>query len=324
MITRVKFFALLLKQSLTRIPVMSLNDEINILNGRMNKFYYTLFNIIAITVIIYLGVDSFYRVIRMKYTEVDIKTFNSPVIEEETSSLRSSVNDYRTIIDRSIFSKINVPAQSGDIIIDDLDSTSLKLVLIGTIAGNKETSAAIIQDTSTRPKTQGLYRIGDTIQHAEIKSIVRKNVVLRVGNRDEVLTMEESESSGTVTSQAETVAQAAPTTTTAVIERNINLKREYIEESLKDLNGLLSQASIRPHSTDGEADGLTITGIKAGSIFRRMGLRNGDIIQGVNNNTIQTTEDIMNMYNDLISAPEISLQITRRNQARSFNYTITD
>ena len=303
---------------------MSLNDEINILSGRMNKFYYALFNIIAITIIIYLGVDSFYRVIRMKYTQVEIKAFDSPVIEDDTSSVRSSVNDYRTIIDRSIFSKINVPAQSGEINIDDLDSTSLKLVLIGTIAGDKKTSAAIIQDTSTRPKTQGLYRIGDTIQNAEIKSIVRKNVVLRVGNRDEVLTMEESESEASATSQVQTVAQATPTTTTAVIERNISLKREYIEESLKDLNGLLSQASIRPHSTEGVPDGLTITGIKAGSIFRRMGLRNGDIIQGVNNNTIQTTEDIMNMYNDLISAPEISLQITRRNRARSFNYTFTE
>ena len=69
---------------------------------------------------------------------------------------------------------------------------------------------------------------------------------------------------------------------------------------------------------------MAVTGIKAGSIFRKMGLRNGDIVKGVNDNEIKSTEDLINIYNDLKSAPDISLQIMRRGQERSLNYSFTD
>lgn len=303
---------------------MFLQNKLNIFNGRMAKFYYILFNMIAITIIIYIGVDTFYRVVRIKYTMVDTQSTVSQDIEEERASVNPSLSNYKTIADRNIFSKIAVTAQDNAINIDELDSTSLKLVLIGTFAGDNETSAAIIEDTSTRPNTKGLYRIGDNIQNAEIKSIVRKKVVLRVGNKDEVLSMEDLKSSDTTKTAAQTTTSETTETSSAVIVRNVPIARSLINESLGDLNELLSQASIKPHSTDGEPDGLTITGIKAGSIYRRMGLRNGDLITGVNNEPIQTTEDIIGMYNDLKSASEVSLQITRRGRARSFNYSISD
>lgn len=289
----------------------------------MAKFYYILFNLIAITIIIYIGVDTFYRVVSMEYTQVDIQSTVSPDIEEERTSVNASLRDYKAIADRNIFSRIAVTAQDSTINIDELDSTSLKLVLIGTFAGDNEVSAAIIQDNSARPSTKELYRIGDTIQNAEIKSIFRKKVVLRVGNKDEVLSMEVAKSGDTAKATVQTAAETTETSG-SVIERDIPIKRSLINESLGDLNELLSQASIKPHTTDGEPDGLTITSIKAGSIYRRMGLRNGDIITGVNNEPIKSTEDLISMYNDLKSSPEVSIQITRRGQERSFNYSLTD
>lgn len=303
---------------------MYLQNKLNIFNGRMAKVYYIIFNLIAITIIIYIGVDTFYRVVRMKFTLVQVQSSITQAIGEETASVKARLSDYKVISDRNIFSKVAVTAQDSAVNIDELDSTSLKLVLIGTIAGNDETSAAIILDNSVRPSTKELYRIGDKIQSAEIKSIVRRKVVLRVGNKDEVLSMEETESLATAAAPVQTAAVETTAISAATIERDIPIKRSLINESLGDLNELLSQASIKPHSTDGEPDGLTITGIKAGSIYRRMGLRNGDIITGVNSEPIKSTEDIIGMYNDLKSSPEISLQITRRGQERSFNYTISD
>ncbi|MBN1628033.1 MAG: PDZ domain-containing protein [Deltaproteobacteria bacterium] len=298
-------------------------QNLNIFNGRTAKFYYIIFNLIAVTICIYIGVDTFYRVVRMKYTNAQAQSPITRAIEEETSSVKSELSDYKVISDRNIFSNVDVAAKDSAVNIDDLDSTSLKLALIGTIAGNDETSAAIIQDSSIKPVTKGLYRIGDKVQDAEIKSIFRKKVVLRVGNKDEVLSMEEAGSRDTATPAVQTTAVSTQSSA-ATIVRDIPIKRALINESLGDLNELLSQASIKPHSTDGEPDGLTITGIKAGSIYRRMGLRNGDIITGVNDEPIKSTEDIVGMYNDLKSSPEISLQITRRGQERSFNYTISD
>jgi len=293
--------------------------------GSMSKIYYILFHIIAISIIIYLGVDIFYGGMRMKYSQVETKASDAHKKSEEESTVKRNFNDYKTIIDRNIFSKVIAPTQKGDSSIEEMKNTTLKLVLIGTIAGDDKTSAAIIEDTGTN--TQGLYRVGDDIQSAVIKSITRKQIVLKIGNREETLAMEESGSEGKATAsdsgQTDTITKAALSAPEAN-EKEIALKRADIDKSLADANEQVSQLSIKQHSTDGVQDGLIITGIKAGTIFRKMGLRNGDIIKSVNNDAIKTTEDIMSMYNELKSAPDISLQILRRGQEKILNYSITD
>jgi general secretion pathway protein C len=306
---------------------MFLHNKINIINTHMERFYYVIFNIIAITIIVYIGVDAFQRIVRMQFVQVNVKEVQPDVTAEQTPVVEPALKDYGPIIDRNIFSKINVdPAKNGEAD-TNLKLTSLKLTLLGTIAGDNKTSAAIIEDSGTR--TQVLYKTGDNIQGAIVKSIARNQVILKLGNKEEVLTMGEEPLSGDGTTtvsdqnQRQSASQSLPAALTGA-ERNITMNRSEINESLKDLNELLSQASIQPHSTDGQQDGLAVTGIKAGSIFRKMGLRNGDIVKSVNNEAIKSPEDLINMYNDLKSAPDISVQILRRGQERTLNYNFID
>jgi general secretion pathway protein C len=307
------------------------HGKVNVLNTHMARFYHVIFNIFAITMIVYIGVDAFHRIVRSRFAQVDTKVTQSIATPVQTPVVKSALNDYQAITDRNIFSKINVsPLKNGEVA-NDLKLTSLKLSLMGTIAGNSKTSAAFIEDAGT--KTQGLYKVGDNIQGAVIKSITRNKVTLKIGARDEVLTMgEDASSKGKTTSPLSTsnlgqsqivAAQAIPAAITDA-ERNISMNRAEINSSLKDLNELMSQASIQPHSTDGQADGLAVSGIKAGSIFRKMGLRNGDIVKSVNNEAIKTPEDLINMYNDLKSSPDVSVQILRRGQERTLNYNFVD
>ena len=294
----------------------------------MRKFYYIIFDIIAIAAIIYIGVDIFYRVVRTELIQVDITGVDSRDISVSKQADISRLTDYQIIIDRNLFSSVSdILIKNAGIDTQDLKATSLKLTLLGTIYSNDKNSAAVIEDTTK--KTQGLYREGDSIQNAVVKSILAGKVVLRVDNHDEILTIDELKSSETVIAPPSSVqtasvsAQAAPAAT-AVTERKISIKREDVEESFEDINDLISQATIQPHYTDGEADGLTVTGIKAGSIFRKMGLRNGDIVKGVNDNQIKTAEDLISMYNDLRSDSNVSLQIIRRGQETNLNYTFID
>jgi general secretion pathway protein C len=294
----------------------------------MRKFYYIIFDIIAIAVIIYIGVDTFYRVVRTELIQVDITGTESRAISVDKQAGISRLSDYQTIIDRNLFSKISgVPLKDADINTEDLKPTSLKIALLGTICSDNQNSAAVIEDTAKR--TQGLYREGDGIQNAVVKSILAGSVVLRVGDHDEILAMDEPKSSETVigpvsSGQTPSVGPQAAPVTAAVTERRISIKRDDIEESFEDINDLISQATIHPHYTDGEADGLTVTGIKAGSIFRKMGLRNGDIVKGVNDNEIKTAEDLISMYDDLRLDSNVSLQIIRRGRETNLNYTFID
>ena len=84
----------------------------------------------------------------------------------------------------------------------------------------------------------------------------------------------------------------------------------------------MEQARIRPHIEEGRPSGISITGIKPNTIFRKLRLRNGDIITGVNGDSIETVEDAMKIFGDLTSASEVQVEIKRRGRKRVLNYKI--
>ena len=290
----------------------------------MTKFYYTIFNILALTAIIYTGIDSFYRIVKGQLQQVHIEETEMKRNTDKNHHIKVRLTDFRAITDRNLFTKVEKPQKEPDQSkIESLEPTSLKIALMGTIVGDRENAAAVIEDTGKRK--QDLYRVGDSIQNAVLKTILRGKVVLQVGDKDEILIMEETDSTGRDQENRKTESPSGgelPGTLTpgSPPERTISVRRSDIDNAVADINDLLSQASIRPHFTDGEADGLAITGIRAGSIFRKMGLRNGDIVQGVNERDIQTPDDLISLYNDLTSDSEVSLQIKRRGRERTINY----
>jgi general secretion pathway protein C len=107
-----------------------------------------------------------------------------------------------------------------------------------------------------------------------------------------------------------------------VSSTNIALSRSQINESLQDINKLMKEIRIRPHFKNGESDGLIVSGIKSDSIFKKMGLRNGDIIMGVDGNKIESVEDAMKLHSGLNEASNVQLQIKRRGRLENIDFEI--
>jgi general secretion pathway protein C len=154
--------------------------------------------------------------------------------------------------------------------------------------------------------------VGDSVKDATIRKILREKVVLRVGSKDEILTMEESAASRRKASPASSEPVSKGST--------ITVNRKDLERSLKDINKLLSEVRIRPHFKDGKSDGLSITRIKPGSVFTKLGLRNGDVVQKINDKEITSPDDVLALYDKLKSGSSVSVQIARRNRQRTLNY----
>jgi general secretion pathway protein C len=282
----------------------------------MSKLYYTVFNLLALSVICYTGVDLFYKIARAQFGHVDTQKMVMQQISEVKQLKRSPLSSFKAITDRNLFgTPKNAPEDVKKEVIEALQPTSLKIALLGTVTGNDQNHWAVIEETGKRK--QGLYRVGDSVQNAVLKKILRGKVVLRVGDRDEVLTIKERSSSKSKKPRMAARKAARPTTGR---ERTITLRRADIDESLQDINNLLSTALIRPHFTDGVADGLVISRIKSRSIFRKLGLRSGDIVKGINGNPIETPDDILSIYSDMKAGTPISIQIKRRGQERTINY----
>lgn len=285
----------------------------------MTKFYYTIFNLIALSLIIYCSVDIFYRTARSRIIDVkagDIAVHQARDIEQYKET---PFSEFSIITARNLFGSLE--KASKEIIdenLEELEQTSLNLTLLGTVASeDRQNARAVIEEKGMRK--QGLYKEGDSVQNAVVQRILREKVVLRVGDKDEILTMKEP-SSPQVSPYARRAARDAGQRL-ARRASTITVRRSDIQKSIEDINQLLSEARIQPHFKDGNADGLAISRIRRGSIFSKLGLRNGDVVQRVNGNPLNSPEDILSLYEKLKSGDEASLQVTRRGRPRTLNYS---
>jgi general secretion pathway protein C len=291
--------------------------------------YFSIANFLLITAGIYLCVNTFYTLItaRLDYglsSRVSAGQVTAPPVEYT----RMPLSDYKAITSRNIFNagteNVAAAPKTEALDIEKLKETDLKLKLWGTVTGQDKRSYAVIEDTKSRD--QNLYRAGDSIQNAVVKLILREKVVLRVGDRDEILAMEEIRSSrGGNTkkmSPGYPIGASPQKLPVSSYPRKIRLQGEQIQKAMENLGQLMEQAQLRPHIENGQPAGISITGIKPNAIFRKMRLRNGDVITGVNGNSIESVDDAVKVVEQLSSGSNIQLQIKRRGREQTLDYSI--
>ena len=291
----------------------------------MNR-YFSIANIVLITAGMYLCVHAFYTIVTagLDYGPISVgsSTDQEPIpMNDKTAPLSA----YQAISERNLFNTDTKAAspQPAKMDIENLKQTDMQLKLWGTVAGEGRRAYAVIEDTKARE--QNLYRIGDSIQNATVKMILRQKVILTVNNQDEVLAMEEpSSAQGPVRTVAarSTAAALAPRIPVSQYPRKISLRKAQIQQALENLPQLMEQATIRPNIEDGQPAGISITGIKPNAIFRQMRLRNGDIITGVNGTSIQSVEDAMKIFEDISSGSNFQVEIKRRGRSQVIDYNI--
>ena len=270
--------------------------------------YRPLIILLAITILSYLSVDIFYRVasahlVRIRAEGISVEKTIPPKITK-----KQPLNFYSSVSERNIFGTTGKAIAKGQIDIAELKPTTLNLTLLGTVAGNRDFDYAVIEETDK--KEQGLFRTGDTVASATVVKIMRGMVVLRVDGRDEILIMEVKPDKKTgITNQAVSGSKSS-----------ITVRKTEIDEALKDVSKILTQARIRPYFSDGKSDGFIISRIKRGSIFQKMGMQNGDVIQSVNDEPIKSPEEMMELYTGLKSGSAISLNIKRRGERQDLEY----
>ena len=277
----------------------------------MTKLFYTILNIVAVSLVVYIGVDTFYRVVSSELKGVNTKEIVMEQLPNAEESKRSPLSSFQVITKRNLFGSLEKASEDvNKEEIEDLELTSLKIALLGTVTGSEQNAFAVIEETDKRK--QGLYKIGDSVQNATVKKILREKVVLRVGTKDEILTMEESAASRRDRGRRPSKSTERGTT--------IMVSRKDIQSSLKDINKLMSQVRIRPHFKDGKSDGLSVSRIKGGSIFSKLGLRNGDIVQKINGEPINSPDEVLVLYEKLKSGSRVSLEVTRKGELKTMNY----
>ncbi|MEA2061981.1 MAG: type II secretion system protein N [Thermodesulfobacteriota bacterium] len=287
------------------------------------KFLVVLINLVFTAFALFFCVKGFYKMLDAELKmEICHTRPLAPVTEKMMLNSRGQYPEkhFQKIVNRNIFNAALADSREKGAFsekissseIERMEKTDLDLTLLGTVTGDQKQAFAVIEDK--KAKGQFLYKTGDTIQSARIKIILRHRVVLSNNGRDQVLEMDLKDK-GSQTNLPVKDPGSGPSET-------ISVDRSLVEESMSNINTLMKQVRIRPHFENGRPDGLLVYGISPNSLFRKMGLRNGDIIMGVDGRTIQSVDDALSLYDNLKNAGNLDMQIKRRGRLKEIHYNV--
>jgi general secretion pathway protein C len=95
-----------------------------------------------------------------------------------------------------------------------------------------------------------------------------------------------------------------------------------VDEALSNLPVLLTQLRAVPYFKNGQAVGLRLFAIKSGSLFEKIGLKNGDILETINGNQLGDFSQALKLFEQLKSERSLRLVLERNREAITYNYVI--
>jgi general secretion pathway protein C len=222
---------------------------------------------------------------------------------------KRELSDYASILERGLFGEGKAPSGGAAV-----ESTTFRL--IGTVEGDTF-SGAVLEDSQG---IQTFYRAGQKLPDGfQIVKVKRDRITMK------------KPSGGTVELQviddARIVSVAKPAGSPLggvrkVGEGRFMVDQQAVAESTENLNQILTQARALPYMEQGKTVGFRITEIVPGSIYERIGLQNGDVIQKVNATDVDDPAKFFQMYQGLKEEKSISIDVMRGGQRQTLNYEI--
>ncbi len=196
--------------------------------------------------------------------------------------------------------------------------TTLPLELLGTMASTTpEDSFAIIK---TQDKKTTIVEPGIKITDAVVVGIFRHRVLFkRDGGRMECLVYGElpeakKEEKKEVAEDGEGIRCTSDT--------ECLIAQSEIDRAMANLNSLMTQAKMVPSYKNGKHQGFRIYSIKPKSLYQKLGLKNGDILQAINKMSLDSPEKGLEIYSKLKTEKNLSVDLVRRGRNMTMEYTI--
>ncbi len=232
--------------------------------------------------------------------------------------------DFTVIEKRNIFdveNRIPDPLDQGliDCFSQAKASTSGMQLLATIVMGNESLSVALLQDSGGSNKLA--VRKDETfLDRYQALKIERKKFCYMVKATQEMeyidIPEEGGDLGGTLTNSSGGGIQPKS-------ETSFEVKQSYLDGQLKDLNTVLQTAKAVPFMDAGnKMKGFLMQSIDPDSPFAQLGLRQGDILSGVNDIVLDNAGKGLEAFQRLRSSSKIELKITRGGQEMTLSYDV--
>src|SRR5438128_76387 len=218
--------------------------------------------------------------------------------------------DYALIAERDVFN----PARGGG----NGPSSPARLRLWGVGLQGRE-ARAVIEDTATH--RQELYRVGDQVGGARIASIDWDRVSVEGDGGEEVLELSPPAAAPSAETP-ETPAAPADDRIRRTAENAFIVDRREVAGAVDNMSGLMTQLRAVAEVREGRPAGFRLFQIRDDSLFAKLGLRNGDVVERVNGTQVADPTALLAFLQRLRTEPRVALDIVRGDAPRTLVYDL--
>jgi general secretion pathway protein C len=287
--------------------------------------------VLAVLIITFLLADLVAYTIEKFIPEPPISSLRSSRKSLSPSGKTRTLTDYQIIITRNLFNNRGLipgdqlpggPGDQNNVPV----KTGLPFNLIGTLVlRNELRSIATIEDKNEN--TVYPVRIDDEIPgRVKILSIEPSRVIFinKSSGRREFVDLPEL-GTGAAISLGTTgggkgkggqsgIEQLAP--------NQFNVSRTEVDKALSDLNKILTEARAIPHIENGVPGGFKLIQIVPNSIYDKLGLKDNDILCGVDGDPINDPGKAFELLASLKTRSALELCVKRGGKMNNFSYLI--
>jgi general secretion pathway protein C len=231
--------------------------------------------------------------------------FTTPAESKPLIEPRRELNDYSSILERGLFGDGKSPSAAP------AEAEVLNFKLIGTVEGNVFAGAVLEDETG-----QAFYRLDQRLSDgSRIVKVQRDQVTLRRpdGSTATLQIMDETK----------IVAMAKPGSGVRKLsEHKFAVDQRELAAATENMSQLLTQARALPYVEQGKTVGFRISEIVPGSLYEKIGLQNGDVIQKINSQDVDDPGKFFQLYQGLKEEKNISIDVMRGGQRQTFTYDI--
>jgi general secretion pathway protein C len=223
---------------------------------------------------------------------------------------RRELSDYSSVLERGLFGDGKAPTAAPA-----AAEAATIYKLIGTIEGDVF-AGAVLEDTSG----QAFYRIRQRLSDgSQIVKVLRDRVTLRRadGAKIELQLVDDMK----IVNVSKPSAAGSPGVR-KISEGKFAVDQREVLASTENMNQLLTQARALPYVEKGKTVGFRISEIAPGSLYEKIGLQNGDVIQKINSQDVDDPGKFFQLYQGLKEERNISIDLMRGGQRQSLSYEI--
>ncbi len=219
-----------------------------------------------------------------------------------------ATHDWTIVSGFSSFGPLGKAAPSSPSI-SQAPKSPLMLALVGTFLASGQEPYAIIEDK--KKQSQDMFLLEQSVfGQAVLKKIMEDRVEVERNGKIEILKLDDfgggDSGAGGISNEGD----------------DFVVDEAELDKGLENLPMLLTQARAVPYFKDGRSIGLRLFAIKTGSLYEKIGLKNGDILKSINGNGLGDISQAMKLFEQLKQERSISLVLERDKQEREFRYTI--